>query len=330
MKTHVKLLTGTALAAVLSAPAFGQTATTKPVGYRTETLAAGVISLLAPNLSDKIGAAGTIESAAGTTLTDNEGNFNTAFPTAGTKLVFQITAGANAGVLAEATVASNTTITTTQDISGLVPAGTQYELRAADTINLLFGPNNEAGLGAGTAATADLIYVLNSTGGFDVIFRSDGGLTGVGWRRIGGGATDAGNTTVFATDAIFIHNKGAAPKDIVFVGHVRTVAPIVGLETNFNYLSRWWPVGVQLDESGLQPVLTAGTADTADKVFVPDGAGGYRVYFVSAGGLIGAGWRQVGQGAADKANDELSSGFIVERKGAATNVTLTEPPGLDI
>jgi hypothetical protein len=65
MKIPSRILTGAALFAAVLSPSFAQTATTKPVGYRTETIKTGVFNLLSPNLDNPVGAAGTIDVIAG-------------------------------------------------------------------------------------------------------------------------------------------------------------------------------------------------------------------------------------------------------------------------
>jgi hypothetical protein len=226
MKPHIKFLSTAALAAAAITPCLAQTtATTKPVGYRTETVTAGVFNLMSPNLDNKIGAAGAIDAEAGTTLTDNDVDFVAAFA-ATDVLILTITSGAAAGTVQDVTSFTQHTLVTAQDISNLagVDPGVQYEVRKVQTVSDLFGAANEAGLQAGTSVTADLIWIPNGTGGYDQVFRSTGGLPGVGWRQVGGGATDAAGKAIPFTDSFFIQRKGATNLDLVFVGHVRTQA----------------------------------------------------------------------------------------------------------
>ncbi len=330
MKFPTRILTGAALMVAALSPSFAQTATTAPVGYRTETLKAGVFNLIGTNLDNAVGAAGTIDAKAGTTLTDNEGAFTTAF-TAGAQLILKITSGTNAGIVQDVTAFTATTVTTAQDISALVTAGDKYELRVVQTVASLFGAANEAGLLAGTASSADVIWVPNGDGNYTRIFRSSGGIPGVGWRAIGGGSTDRANFPIAFVDAFFVERKGATDLNVVFVGHVQTTATKTSVINGFNPVSRVIPVGVKLGQSGLETQLQQGTASSADLIWNPDGTGSYTRYFYSTGGIPGVGWRSVGGGSTDRQNDELKSGYLVERKQAsATNITLVIPSGLDI
>jgi hypothetical protein len=332
MKPHMKLLSTAALAAAAITPCLAQTtATTKPVGYRTETLTAGVFNLMSPNLDNKIGAAGALDVVAGMTLTDNDVDFVAAFA-ATDKLILTITSGANAGTVQDVTAFAQHTLTTAQDISGLAPVGTQYEVRKVQTVADLFGAANEAGLLAGTSATADVIWIPDGAGGYAQVFRSAGGLPGVGWRTVGGGAADAAQTAIPFTDSFFVQRRGATNLDVVFVGNVRTQAVKTVAESGiFAPVSRLIPVGVSLTDSQLQNDIAQGTSATADLIWNPDGAGGYAQYFWSTGGLPGVGWRQVGGGATDRGATLLQSGYLIQRKAAgAATVTLRIPPGLDL
>jgi len=329
MKIPSRILTGAALFAAVLSPSFAQTATTKPVGYRTETIKTGVFNLFSPNLDNPVGAAGTIDTIAGATLTDNEANFSAAF-TAGEPITLKIMDGANAGITQDVTGFTATTITTAQDISSLLAAGVKYELRKTPTIASTFGAANEAGLFAGTATTADLIWLPDGAGGYVRYFRSSGGIPGAGWRRVGGGATEAAATPISITDAMFVERKGTTDLNVVFTGHVQTTATKSGVVQGFNPLSRVIPVGLTLADSQLQTELTQGTATAADLIWNPDGLGAYDRYFYSPGGIPGVGWRRVGGGSTDQATVALKSGFLIERKGTATNVTVRIPSGLDI
>jgi hypothetical protein len=303
------------------------------VGYRTETLKGnGVFNLFSANLDNPIGAAGTIDVIAGTTLTDNEANFTAAF-TAGTPLTLKIVEAANAsavGLISDVTAFTATTVTTADNLSSVLAAGAKYQLRATPTVASTFGADNSAGLAAGTSATADLIWIPTGDGNYSQVFRSSGGLVGAGWRRVGGGAVDASNDPISIVDGIFVQRKAATDLNVVFTGHVQTTKTRTGVITGYNPVSRVLPVGLTLADSQLQTELTQGTSATADLLWNPKGDGTYDQFFYSSGGLVGMGWRKVGGGAADQATSVLSSGFLVQRKGAATNITIQLPSGLDI
>jgi len=329
MKIPSRILTGAALFAAVLSPSFAQTATTKPVGYRTETIKAGVFNLLSPNLDNPVGAAGTIDTIAGTTLTDNEANYAAAF-TAGEPVTLKITDGANAGLLTDVVSFTANTLTTADNISTLIASGVKYEVRKTPTVASLFGAANTAGLQEGSTATADVVWIPDGSGGYVQIFRSSGGLAGAGWRRVGGGSADAANAAISITDGIFIQRRGATDLSVVFTGHVQTTATKTAAITGFNPVSRVVPVGLSLADSDLETELTQGTLAAADILWNPKGDGSYDQYFYSTGGLAGVGWRLIGGGSTDRSSAQLGSGFLIQRKGAPTNVTLRIPSGLDL
>lgn len=330
MNIPSRILTGAALFAAVLSPSFAQTATTKPVGYRTETLkGGGVFNLFSPNLDNAVSAAGTIDVIAGTTLTDNEANFSAAL-TAGDPVTLKIIDGANAGLITDVTAFTATTVTTADNISTLIAAGAKYELRKTPTVASLFGAENSAGLQGGTSATADVIWIPAGGGTYTQVYRSTGGLSGVGWRKIGGGNADVAKEPISIADGIFVQRRAATDLNVVFTGHVQTTATKTGVVTGFNPVSRVIPVGLTLADSQLQTELTQGTSGTADLLWNPKGDGTYDQYFYSSGGLSGVGWRRIGGGNADQAATALASGFLVQRKGAPTNVTIRIPSGLDI
>lgn len=329
MKIPSRILTGAALFAAVLSPSFAQTATTKPVGYRTETLkGGGAFNLFSPNLDNAVGAAGTIDTIAGAVLTDNEANFTAAF-TAGEPVTIKITSGANAGITADVTSFTATTLTTAQDISAALTAGVSYEARKTPTIASTFGAANSAGLAEGNTSNADVIWIPKGDGTYTRVYRSSGGLSGVGWRFVGA-AGDAAAFPIAITDAVFIERRGATDLPIVFTGHVQTTATKTGVISGFNPLSRVIPVGLTLTDSQLQTEIQQGNSTNSDVVWNPKGDGTYDRYFYSNGGLSGVGWRIIG-GAGDQGAVQLKSGFLIERKQAAgTNVTIRIPSGLDL
>ena len=224
---------------------------------------------------------------------------------------------------------------TTLDTDLAVSSGDSYEVRADVTVGSLFGAANEAGLGAGNATTADVIWIPTGDG-FAQVFYDDGkGFPPrpAGWRAIGAGGADQAGTAVPFTAGIFVQRRAADDLDIVFVGHVRTEATSFGVGTGFNFLNRVLPVGVALDDTGLEAFIAKGNSGSGDLVWSPDGNGGYAQYYYSDGGGFppqSAGWKAVGAGDADKGAETLGSGYAIQRKGEAGSVSVAIPNGLDL
>ncbi|MEZ5325550.1 MAG: hypothetical protein R3F19_10850 [Verrucomicrobiales bacterium] len=323
MKTHLKLIAGVALAAISSASA--QENTTKPVGFRTETIKAGVFNLISADLTEAISAAGTSTGVSATGLTDDAADFATTLAAEGKTWVVQITSGAAAGTVIEATVNGANGLNSPDFAAAGVAAGDSYEVRAAKTLADIFGAANEAGLTKGSGEVADIVWVPNGDGTFTRYYYKEGGLGGTGWRSLASPTIDESNAPIVYSDAFFIQSRGAADLNLVIVGHVQTRPATVGLNQGFNFVSRVVPVGQTLGTTGLLPTLLGGAAADADLVWLPDGAGGYTRYYSKIGGLGGDGWRSLSSPAADASGTAVPSGVIIQRKGAATNVSIGVP-----
>ena len=301
-----------------------QTATTKPVGYHTETAKGNSFTLMGVNVGNAIAAAGEFDAD---DATDNDADFTALLDDGVSYTVQNITTGESASV--------NGRDATTLDTDLAVSSGDSYEVRADVTVGSLFGAANEAGLGAGNATTADVIWIPTGDG-FAQVFYDDGkGFPPrpAGWRAIGAGGADQAGTAVPFTAGIFVQRRAADDLDIVFVGHVRTEATSFGVGTGFNFLNRVLPVGVALDDTGLEAFIAKGNSGSGDLVWSPDGNGGYAQYYYTDGGGFppqSAGWKAVGAGDADKGAETLGSGYAIQRKGDAGSVSVAIPNGLDL
>jgi hypothetical protein len=320
MKIKFTLLGILATMGVVSA----QTATTKPVGYHTETAKGNSFTLMGVNVGNAIAAAGEFDAD---DATDNDADFTALLDDGVSYTVQNITTGESASV--------NGRDATTLDTDLAVSSGDSYEVRADVTVGSLFGAANEAGLGAGNATTADVIWIPTGDG-FAQVFYDDGkGFPPrpAGWRAIGAGGADQAGTAVPFTAGIFVQRRAADDLDIVFVGHVRTEATSFGVGTGFNFLNRVLPVGVALDDTGLENFIAKGNSGSGDLVWSPDGNGGYAQYYYTDGGGFppqSAGWKAVGAGDADKGAETLGSGYAIQRKGDAGSVSVAIPNGLDL
>jgi len=318
MKTHLKLIAGVALAAIASASA--QDNTTKPVGFRTETLKGGVFNLLSAELTEAISAAGAASGVAGGALIDDAADFTTSLAGENKTWIVQITSGAAAGTVTTAAVTDGTTLTSADDLAAAgVAAGDSYEVRAAKTISDIFGPANEAGLKGGDAATSDLIWISDGAGGFSLYYYQDNFL---GQQWVGLDGSDGTNVPIVYTDSFFVQRKDPADLDLVIVGHVQTNPANVALIQGFNFVSRIAPVGQTFATSGLETSIKGGDAGTADLIWNPDGTGGYVLYYYQDN-FLGQQW--VSLAGADGTNVPLSSGVIIQRKDVATNATINLP-----
>ena len=301
-----------------------QTATTKPVGYHTETAKGNSFTLMGVNVGNAIAAAGEFDADA---ATDNDADFTALLDEGVNYTVQNITTGAAGAV----TGFDATSLTTDLAVS----SGDSYEIRADVTVGSLFGAANEAGLGAGPAATADILWIPAGAG-FAQVYYNPGQVfppISAGWKQIGAGNTDASSTVVPFTAGIFVQRKAAADLDIVFVGHVRTEATSFDIGSGFNFLNRVLPVGVALKDTGLDSFIEKGNLGSGDLIWSPDGNGGYAQYYYTDGGgfpPLTAGWKAIGQGNVDQGDQTLASGYAIQSKGNTTSVSVAIPNGLDL
>ena len=329
---HITMITlaGALLSTAVSAQT---TAYSKPSGYVTHTLKAGQFNLIGLTLHEPVTVSGIFETVNGTSLTDDDVDFDSTL-TAGKTYILEITENTAdptmVGVIQEVTSWTGNTLTTPADLDtdGLA-TGAKYQLRAAKTIADVFGANNEAGLLAATNITsADVVWLPNGSG-FDKFYYSPGGGFGggtAGWKDSSG--QESANRPIVYTDAIFIQSRGTEDNELVITGAVKVEGTSLALAGDaFNFLSSTFPAGSTLDNSGLEDGLTQATNITsADVVWMPDGSGGYNKYYYSPGGGFGggtAGWKD--SSGQDAGSTPLTSAIIIQRKGSDTNADLTPP-----
>lgn len=364
--TAVLALTGLTILPNLQAVT---TAVTTPVGYHTLNIISAASTVFNPvgvNFSTKILAAGDIDDDGGAPgltanlITDAAADFTNAFTGVSSydfdeaggpdpavpNLFIEITSGANLGANTEVTGFTGTTLTTNDDLSTLVSVGDTYSVRELTTIAGIFGAANEAGLFPNaTSGLADQVWLPVGSGFSKVFYHPGGGFpsTTPGWYVVGQSLTDsAANHPIYVTASMIIERRASQPTPLALIvsGHVRTKATSIAVETGFSFFDRLFPVGATLGNSGLvlvdgsqNPIggLSGGSANTADIVWLPDGAGGYeKFYYETGAGFPGKmiGWQLVGGADALRNGEPLPSGIVVERKGAPLNLNLTPDPAI--
>lgn len=331
---------------------------TDPVGYVTETIKAQTFNLFGLNLSSPIVTSGSLESASGTTLTDAHADFTSTLA-GGSEYFIKITSGdselgLNTGVIA----GSATTLTTDDDISSVISAGTTYEIRKVLTVADIFGSNNSVelkGATAGDRSNADIIWIPDGLGGYTRVYYNATARTfpplSVGWKTTSGADANAASTPIYFTSGVLIQVQRTAfdlneagvdsedltTKDIVIAGSVQLENTQMILEPGFNFISRVFPGDITLGESDLEfdiAQAAAGDLSNADIIWVPDGAGGYSRYYYNGTARIfpplSIGWKRTSAGDSDVSGATISSGFIIERKGVAKMITMKIPDSVTL
>ena len=328
MKHKVSLLTG-AFLAVAASGVFAQTAVTDPVGYITLPVSGGgavatpVRSYIGASLVNKVEYAGSLVSAAGTTLTFGAASFTAgAFnddAANGNLYYIEVTSGSNAGAWTDIVSNTATTITTLDNISSLVSAGTTVKIRKHHTVNTLFGANNTAGFAAGIdISSADELQFLDAaTQQATTVFFSTDDLN-PGWVTAAGAA--AGNKIVAPGDGIKVTRKSSAALPIIQVGHVKTGPTWIPIEKGLNVVSVPLATGTTLDNSALAAAgalsggIDIGAADEVGRL----NNGAFTSYFFSTDDL-NPGWVTAAGASAGSTVLAEGTAFRVVRKGNATN-----------
>lgn len=321
-----------ALTALASAGfAFGQ-ATTTPVGYTTQTLPANTLSLVGFNVLPAAIAVGTITNVTGgsTVITDTAINFDTTL-TAGSMYTIEINDGPGSidGAVQEFVTWSGNTITVPA-MTG-VAIGDKYKIRPVANLQDVFPVGFLTG--AALASSADKVWVPNGSGGYTKYWYRIT-IAPTGWRTTTTGLNDTGAVSspvpLPYIDGILIEKKGTA-KDFVQTGELKTTPTSAVAVVGLNPLSVVPPAGLTLFTSGLDTQISgAALASSADKIWVPNGLGGYTKYWYRIT-IAPTGWRTTTTGLNDTgavASDvTLPSGIMIERKNSAKVINMQVPAG---
>ncbi|MEO7099320.1 MAG: hypothetical protein ABI162_08155 [Luteolibacter sp.] len=325
MKTYIPYSLLAALAACGMASG-ASTAYTTPVGYVTESILASQYNVVGLTLQSPVARAGTIDVVSGTVLTDNGASFGTL--AAGT-YVLEINSGALVGAIQEITTFSGDTITTPQDLSATLVAGTTYSLRPAATFNSVFGAANSAGLLAGSATTADIIWVPSGSG-FSKYYYTNAAppFVTAGWKNTSTGNTDQGNAPIVYTDGIMIQRRAATNLSLVISGEVKVTKTMLTVDQSYTYVGGVYPAGSTLGNSGLKDFVLKGSITTGDVLWVPNGTGGSNKYYytLAAPPFVSEGWKRSDTGNTDQSNAPITSGYFIQRRAPSAYNALITPP----
>lgn len=311
-------------AAALCGVAFGQTATTTPVGYVTHTLAPNMYTLVSVTLHEPVIASGVLSGATATSVSTTGVNFSTLLE-AGSVYLLELPNG----TIQEISSWTDVSLNTPENISGSVQAGTtQYKLRKASTVSSVFGANNSVGLvydGDEDLTNNDVLLVPNAANAFDTIYYFDNGEISGWYDDLG---NEADNRVLNYADAFFVQRRaGASNLSLVVSGEVKLTPTSSVLVSGYNFLGSVAPVGLTLANSGLQNYLTVATSEedvatTADLVLLQQPDGAYRTaYYYNDGETTG--WFDDLGNEADSI--PLEGGFLIQNKGAGKAFTVAVP-----
>ena len=305
---------------------------TTPVGYVTLTSYAGEFNLHGCQLPLATFAAGVFDNVGSSSLFDPDMDFEELLD-AGEKYLLEITSGLSEGEVLQITAfAMNTLI-----VSKPLPAdvNVMYRVRRIPRLSEIIDPCEPLATDSLNPDLADLVILPDGNGGFSKYFVSthydpvDPEQCNQFFNVATGQPEDP---HMFYPDGFIYLRRGTTDLLHVLTGEVKMGSNTrLSVDQTFNYFSSVYPVGLTLGNSGLAASLQAGTAETADVVWMQDEFGTWRKYFHSNGTApLSAGWREVGAPAgqenADQADVPLASGFAIHRRAPEPYRVLLTPP----
>jgi uncharacterized protein (TIGR02597 family) len=328
-----RLLLGIFVAAALSQAALGQTTVaTDPVGFLSITIygpasnGGTANTYLGLSFTQPVSYQATLTSASGTTLTDNNASDLSGFAPANGQCYVELITGSGTGRMSNITAASTHTITTADDLSSFVTAGTGYKIRKNWTLASLFGATDQAGLAGGTVVTADQVYVYSTSQNppaYVFYYYKTSGFGGTGWRRGDLPTADQSNTPFLPTDGIAVVRHTAGNLNFSVAGAVKLGQTALPVVPGTNLLSNVYPSGnLTLGNSNLVGSgLTGGTVVTADQILIynnsnsPPTYPGFDTYYYKTSGFGGTGWRSGSNPTADASGTAIPFGasIIIQR-----------------
>ena len=293
------------------------------VGYQTSTIAgkgsgSSFLSFVPNNLAKAAihTGAGT---AAGTVVTLDGANLpGTTGPVSGVPTHYLLVkTGAGAGFVSDVTAFTAGSVTTADDLSSSIPAGTVVSVVPHTKLTDILGTTTGLLItGGGTVTAADNVYLVDSSGTLKTYYYKTG--VGAGWKTSAGG--DATATIVYPSESIIVSRKQTAPVTVVTVGSVASEQSKIVFTQNVNSACSGAPVSIPL--SSLYPTIAGGgTVSAADNVYlINPTTGALETFYYKTG--VGAGWK-TSTGATADATRDISAGYLVQRK-SSTAAVLTQ------
>lgn len=325
-------------AAALCGVAFGQTATTTPVGYVTESLSPG-FNFVGLTLHESTVAAGLVDSVTANSIVAAGLDFDTALA-AGATYVLEIYNGS--GIVQVTSSWTGSSITTAADLTADVAPGDSFTIRPVATLASVFG-NAAAGhkldIGGGGSGGADQVWFWNGSGYDRFYFDEFAGeaFDQESWVNVDTSAlVDGSSVNLIYADGFII--TSANGRDVTISGEVKTGVTELNLASGFNFVGSVAPVGMTLEAafgssaattqaSGL--AIGGGGSGGADQVWIWDGSAFSKYYFDEFAGesFDQESWVNIDTSALIPATTPLPSGYIIT--GAGGNILQGVPEDYD-
>ena len=317
MKSYITIVRAVLFGVCLSAgnTSLAQSFTTPTVTFTEQELNQG-FNFLALTAHEHVVASGTFDAVDGNALTDEQIDFDTTL-VAGQTYILEILTGLP-GVIQEITAIAGTTLTTGDDLDVLgLTAGAQYEIRLATTLEKALGTTSSVLKNGFVSSFADIVWMSDGSGGFKRYFlKAPSNI----WTNADTNAP-APNTPIIYVDGFYVQKRDAGTVNLANSGVVKIHPTSAVLMEGFNLLSRVYPEGMTVQNSGLKDSIASSFIATfADIVWLPNGSGFNRYFFTNQGEL-----KDAGTNASVTTDIELPDAFFVQRRNTVGQVDLTPP-----
>ena len=293
------------------------------VGYQTSTIAgkgsgSSFLSFVPNNLSKSAIYTGSA-SASGTMITFPDASLTgTLGPVSGVPTHYLLVkSGTGAGFVSDVTAFTAGSVTTADDLSSSITAGTTVSIVPHTKLTDILGTTTGLLITGGASVTAaDNVYLVDSTGTLKTYYYITG--IGAGWKNSSN--VDATATIVYPNESIIVSRKQTAPVSVVTLGYVVSEQAKIVFSQNVNSACSAAPIAITL--GSLYPTISGGAnVSAADNVYlINPTTGALETFYYKTG--IGAGWKTSSNATAD-ANRDISGGYLVQRK-ASTAAILTQ------
>lgn len=301
-------------------------------GYETVDLPGSSTTLIGMRLHSTPLAAGSVD-ISGTALMDVAINFDTFLTLPAEEYLVELDGGLSDGKMLPLVGYALNTIVVGESLP--VESGVSYEIRRIERLSELIHPMTPQATSNFNPDNADLIMVPKGGGQFDQYYVSS--FTSVAHPTeylnvyMNAETGEVEDPLIFPRKGLFYVRRAASATSVVIAGDLRIANTLLPVVDRFNYFSSIYPVAETLLVSDLESSVLAGTAETADLVCLPDGAGGFMNYFYSDGTApLTTGWRLVdappGSENTEQELVEMPTGFAILRRSPSPYEALMKRP----
>lgn len=250
---------------------------------------------------------------------------------------------ANTGVIGviNATLAgaSNSTVTTNENLFAYSAAGDTIRIRKDVTIGDTFGTTNTAGiLASDDPSTGDEVLIYDAAASVSYFYYTGSPGFPAGWYDSGFGLAPgvAAKVVIGPHQGVVVKRKASAAVSFTFNGAVKTGNTLFPVVNGLNVLGTVSAQGLTLGSSGLYTnnpntgVKASDDPSTADEVTIYTGTAQTSYFYYTGSPGFAAGWYDSGFGLAPGAGNNVvippGTSFVLNRKGGvAFNWALPSP-----